>query len=162
MPAAYSELILNRRDEDAKVYSSIKDMINDILVHENASFEEVKSRKTARRIVRARRKVYVELKARGISLARIGQVLGGRHHTTVLDGIKRFERGEKCTSVTEDRVDAICDLWRSKPWLTLQQAAYELGISYNNARSIFSKVGKYAQNERNKIIKELFEGQTDA
>lgn len=158
MSVAYSALISNQRDEDAKVYRSIKDMINDILAHENANFEEVKSRKTARRIVRARRKVYVELKSKGISLSRIGQVLGGRHHTTVLDGIRRFQRDEKCTSVTEDRVDEICDIWRSKPWLTLKQAAWELDISYDNARSIFSKVGKYAQNERNRIIKELFEG----
>lgn len=54
--------------------------------------EDLIGQNRARRIAWPRQEAMHMLRHRwGLSLPRIGQLLGGRHHTTVLDGIRKHE-----------------------------------------------------------------------
>lgn len=54
--------------------------------------EDFIRRNRSRRIAWPRQEAMYVLRTKwGLSLPRIGQLLGGRHHTTVLDGIRRYE-----------------------------------------------------------------------
>ena len=56
-----------------------------------ASVGEITGGSRYARLVRARWAVMLALREAGWSSARIGRALGGRHHTTVLHGLKRAE-----------------------------------------------------------------------
>lgn len=54
--------------------------------------KDLLGRQTARYIAWPRQEAMYVLRTKwGLSLPRIGQLIGGRHHTTVLDGIRRYE-----------------------------------------------------------------------
>lgn len=54
--------------------------------------KDLLGRQAARYIAWPRQEAMYVLRTKwGLSLPRIGQLLGGRHHTTVLDGIRRYE-----------------------------------------------------------------------
>lgn len=45
-------------------------------------------------VVRARQHAMAEMRTRlGYSLPQIGRVMGGRHHTTIMHGIRRWQEG---------------------------------------------------------------------
>lgn len=66
--------------------------IEAIARHHGLTREDFIGRNRSRRIAWPRQEAMHILRNKwGLSLTRIGQLIGGRHHTTVLDGIRRYE-----------------------------------------------------------------------
>lgn len=72
---------------------TIRDIISEVGRAFDMSYDDVVRRTNARAVVRVRHFAMWVLKQRGrISMAQIGRVMGGRDHSTVIHGIKMFEK----------------------------------------------------------------------
>lgn len=66
-------------------------IINTVAWWYGVTIEEIKSPRRPDSILPARYSCYTLLYERGLSYKKVGSIIGGRDHSTVLDGIKRFE-----------------------------------------------------------------------
>lgn len=70
----------------------VKDQILSVLKKHRMSWRQVVVRNQKWKYAQCRCEIYAHLNARGWSLPQIGRLCGGRDHTTVLNGIRRFVR----------------------------------------------------------------------
>jgi chromosomal replication initiation ATPase DnaA len=65
--------------------------------------DEIKGRRRTARVVQARKALMLLLHEQGFSYPRIGAVLG-RHHSTVIHGVRRMQREAAVSRKVSDRV----------------------------------------------------------
>jgi hypothetical protein len=69
-------------------------LIRDVLAPHGLTWADVAGRNAKARYVRARTDIYVALRERGWSYPKIGALVGGRDHTSVINSVQRHYRRE--------------------------------------------------------------------
>lgn len=88
----------------------VKEKILPILEKHQISWQDASGKSQQWKYTKCRFEIYVKLYAHGWSLSQIGRLCGGRDHTTVLNGIKKFIK----ENMTEEEV-AVCQVAGMRP-----------------------------------------------
>lgn len=81
-------------------------IMRDVCERHNVTHQELIARIKTNRMIEPRLEAYWRLREVGYSFKRIGQLMGGRDHTTVIHGIKVYAKRNRITGATmPERVD---------------------------------------------------------
>ena len=95
--------IVKKEDEEASLRIHPEDIIQNTCVFYNIKLTQIKGSKRDAKLVRARQVCMFLLKKElGLTLTEIGNILGGRDHTTVMHGIEKVENLLSQDKISED------------------------------------------------------------
>lgn len=90
--------------------------------------DDIKSKSRKPKYSQARFEVYARLRDLGLSYPRIGQIVGRRHHSTVMAGVKRFRESNGDVEVFQvdfRKPDAVDQVKRHIEYLKSKQKEME-------------------------------------